>query len=261
MGLSKDDSSATVHHSTNREADPSAPAHSVVVPVRARTAAASTTPKTAGFFSTFSLDLPGKTSTSNTAAGDGKHILHLGTTDVVTDSLGAAPAQYAVRRRNRRVFVCLPCHGRKLRCDRRKPACGRCVAAGLGDSCTYEKASGERSRADEGVVKGDGRRRHASGSGSGPAATLADRETVSPSIEGHGVGADERRYPDGGDDIGSDVEDDDDSDDAVDAWEMSCYKKSEGRARVSKTSHWAMISAEVSVALPPTAAVAMSTTD
>ncbi len=40
-------------------------------------------------------------------------------------------------RRNRRVFVCLPCHRRKLRCDKKQP-CSRCVASGAPGDCVYQ---------------------------------------------------------------------------------------------------------------------------
>ncbi|TPX06995.1 uncharacterized protein E0L32_011063 [Thyridium curvatum] len=41
------------------------------------------------------------------------------------------------QKRNRRVFVCIPCHKRKLKCDKRLP-CSRCVASGNAEDCVYQ---------------------------------------------------------------------------------------------------------------------------
>ncbi|WKT40331.1 hypothetical protein QSH57_005137 [Fusarium oxysporum f. sp. vasinfectum] len=41
-----------------------------------------------------------------------------------------------VGRKQRVVFACLPCHSRKIKCDRHRP-CGRCVSAGRASECHY----------------------------------------------------------------------------------------------------------------------------
>lgn len=70
----------------------------------------------AGFFSTFSvLDING-----NTREG---------------------PAR--IQKRNRRVFVCIPCHQRKLKCDKGRP-CSRCARAGSADECLYQPLTSSR---------------------------------------------------------------------------------------------------------------------
>lgn len=70
----------------------------------------------AGFFSTFSVtDLNG-----NTREG---------------------PAR--IQKRNRRVFVCIPCHQRKLKCDKGRP-CLRCAKTGSADECIYQPAPSSR---------------------------------------------------------------------------------------------------------------------
>ncbi|TLD13819.1 uncharacterized protein PgNI_04823 [Pyricularia grisea] len=71
----------------------------------------------AGFFSTFSVVDPNGTNGFENSAGIG----------------GTTRAQ----KRNRRVFVCIPCHKRKLKCDKNLP-CGRCVAYGAADECVYQ---------------------------------------------------------------------------------------------------------------------------
>jgi len=67
----------------------------------------------AGFFSTFSILDPGQEAQN----GPGR-----------------------VLRRNRKVFVCIPCHRRKLKCDKGQP-CSRCVASGSPDDCVYQSSS------------------------------------------------------------------------------------------------------------------------
>ncbi|KAK0669349.1 hypothetical protein QBC41DRAFT_364820 [Cercophora samala] len=42
------------------------------------------------------------------------------------------------QKRNRRVYVCIPCHRRKLRCDKGQP-CSRCIQADAADECVYQK--------------------------------------------------------------------------------------------------------------------------
>ena len=75
----------------------------------------------AGFFSTFSIADP-----------DGSAREGLGRT----------------QRRNRRVFVCIPCHRRKLRCDKNQP-CSRCVASGSPADCIYQQVPGTKQEAAE----------------------------------------------------------------------------------------------------------------
>ncbi len=70
----------------------------------------------AGFFSTFSIADP-----------DGSAREGLGRT----------------QRRNRRVFVCIPCHRRKLKCDKGQP-CSRCLQSGTPTECIYQQPPGQR---------------------------------------------------------------------------------------------------------------------
>ncbi|KAH8884537.1 hypothetical protein GQ53DRAFT_786243 [Thozetella sp. PMI_491] len=49
------------------------------------------------------------------------------------------------QRRNRRVFVCIPCHRRKLKCDKRQP-CSRCVQTGAAAECVYQPLPSESSQ-------------------------------------------------------------------------------------------------------------------
>lgn len=72
--------------------------------------------KPAGFFSTFSIADPD----GSTREGHGR-----------------------TQRRNRRVFVCIPCHRRKLKCDKAQP-CSRCVASGAPSECVYQQAPGQK---------------------------------------------------------------------------------------------------------------------
>lgn len=74
----------------------------------------------AGFFSTFSIADP-----------DGSTREGLGRT----------------QRRNRRVFVCIPCHRRKLKCDKSQP-CTRCVASGSPDECVYQQFPSQKHEAE-----------------------------------------------------------------------------------------------------------------
>ncbi|KAH8106664.1 hypothetical protein DFH11DRAFT_1229987 [Phellopilus nigrolimitatus] len=48
------------------------------------------------------------------------------------------PVDHRKRRRNRTTQSCLNCHGSKRMCDRKRPACGRCVKLGLSGICVYE---------------------------------------------------------------------------------------------------------------------------
>ncbi|KAK0657282.1 fungal-specific transcription factor domain-containing protein [Cercophora newfieldiana] len=72
--------------------------------------------KPAGFFSTFSIADPD----GSTREGHGR-----------------------TQRRNRRVFVCIPCHRRKLKCDKAQP-CSRCVSSGAPGECVYQQAPGQK---------------------------------------------------------------------------------------------------------------------
>ncbi|KAK0747991.1 hypothetical protein B0T21DRAFT_278298 [Apiosordaria backusii] len=65
----------------------------------------------AGYFSTFSILDPNRTNPE----GPGKP-----------------------QKRNRRVYVCIPCHRRKLKCDKGQP-CSRCIQANAADDCVYQK--------------------------------------------------------------------------------------------------------------------------
>ena len=76
--------------------------------------------KPAGFFSTFSIADP-----------DGSTREGLGRT----------------QRRNRRVFVCIPCHRRKLKCDKSQP-CSRCVASGSPGECIYQQFPSQKHEAE-----------------------------------------------------------------------------------------------------------------
>jgi hypothetical protein len=42
------------------------------------------------------------------------------------------------QKRNRRVFVCIPCHRRKLKCDKGQP-CARCVMSDTPEECVYRQ--------------------------------------------------------------------------------------------------------------------------
>ncbi|KAK0632037.1 fungal-specific transcription factor domain-containing protein [Immersiella caudata] len=70
----------------------------------------------AGYFSTFSIVDPD----GSTREGHGR-----------------------TQRRNRRVFVCIPCHRRKLKCDKAQP-CSRCVASGAPSECVYQQAPSQK---------------------------------------------------------------------------------------------------------------------
>ncbi|KAK3394505.1 hypothetical protein B0H63DRAFT_47859 [Podospora didyma] len=80
----------------------------------------------AGFFSTFSISDP---------------------SGIAHDGLGRT------QKRNRRVFVCIPCHRRKLRCDKGQP-CSRCAQAGTANECVYQRAT-SRSNQDPATESDD----------------------------------------------------------------------------------------------------------
>ncbi|KAJ9133966.1 Oleate activated transcription factor 3 [Pleurostoma richardsiae] len=47
------------------------------------------------------------------------------------------PGRGRSQKRNRKIFVCMSCHKRKLKCDKNLP-CDRCEAAGTPHSCSYQ---------------------------------------------------------------------------------------------------------------------------
>ncbi|TDL17426.1 hypothetical protein BD410DRAFT_776198 [Rickenella mellea] len=55
-----------------------------------------------------------------------------------TERREKSPDDHRKRRRNRTTQSCLNCHGSKRMCDRKRPACGRCVKLGLSGLCVYE---------------------------------------------------------------------------------------------------------------------------
>lgn len=58
------------------------------------------------------------------------------------------------QRRNRKVSVCIPCHRRKLKCDKGQP-CSRCSLSGSPEECVYQEQPSTEGRGD---VKRDPRR-------------------------------------------------------------------------------------------------------
>ncbi|KAK4181318.1 hypothetical protein QBC36DRAFT_374372 [Triangularia setosa] len=58
------------------------------------------------------------------------------------------------QKRNRRVYVCIPCHRRKLRCDKGQP-CSRCIQADAADECVYQKFPFS-SKHEPGIESGEG---------------------------------------------------------------------------------------------------------
>lgn len=56
------------------------------------------------------------------------------------------------RRRNRTTQSCLNCHGSKRMCDRKRPACSRCVKLGLSGTCVYEVDDVSQRSADKDEV-------------------------------------------------------------------------------------------------------------
>lgn len=82
------------------------------------------TEKPVGFFSTFSIANPDGSTHANP---DG--------------------STQRSRRRNRRVFVCIPCHKRKLKCDKSQP-CSRCVTSEAPGECTYQQSPSQTQEAE-----------------------------------------------------------------------------------------------------------------
>ncbi|CAK7197538.1 hypothetical protein SEUCBS139899_000186 [Sporothrix eucalyptigena] len=73
----------------------------------------------------------------------------------IADPYNPAPGNIVkAQKRNRRVFVCIPCHRRKLKCDKLLP-CSRCVAAEIADECTYMPPPSPPAKADKSRKKRD----------------------------------------------------------------------------------------------------------
>ncbi len=62
---------------------------------------------------------------------------YFSTFSIVDPNSPAPESLVRAQKRNRRVFVCIPCHRRKLKCDKLLP-CSRCVAAGIAGDCSYQ---------------------------------------------------------------------------------------------------------------------------
>jgi hypothetical protein len=133
------------------------------------------TDKPAGFFSTFSILDPNGTHEGNPRA----------------------------QKRNRRVFVCIPCHRRKLKCDKGQP-CSRCTQSGAGDECVYQALPSTNSIST--TVKQE--------------PTTPEPRKQSKSPPKGGARPQDRT--------------------------QSSYRVSDGKARVSGSTHWAKIACEVS---------------
>lgn len=55
----------------------------------------------------------------------------------ILDPNGIHEGNPRAQKRNRRVFVCIPCHRRKLKCDKGQP-CSRCTQSGSVHDCIYQ---------------------------------------------------------------------------------------------------------------------------
>jgi len=128
------------------------------------------TEKPAGFFSTFSILDPNGTHEGNPRA----------------------------QKRNRRVFVCIPCHRRKLKCDKGQP-CSRCTQSGSVDECIYQPLLNSSAVKRESI-------------------TPEPLKEFSSPLKGCSRPQDRTR---------------------------SSYRVSDGKARVSGSTHWAKIACEV----------------
>lgn len=124
------------------------------------------------------------------------------TTFSILDLNGTHEGNPRAQKRNRRVFVCIPCHRRKLKCDKGQP-CSRCTQSGSSDECVYQPL---------------------------PNSTTVKRESSTPeplnessSPPKSGPRAQDRT--------------------------RSSYRFSDGKARVSGSTHWAKIACEVCSAL------------
>lgn len=63
---------------------------------------------------------------------------YFSTFSIIDLSRGTLEGLGRPQRRNRRVFVCIPCHRRKLKCDKSQP-CARCIQSGTADECVYQQ--------------------------------------------------------------------------------------------------------------------------
>lgn len=62
------------------------------------------------------------------------------------DSEQPSRGDSAVQRRKRKILACRTCRRHKLRCDRTKPACGRCKASGHTKLCTHDELDSDHSQ-------------------------------------------------------------------------------------------------------------------
>lgn len=119
------------------------------------------------------------------------------TTFSILDPNGTHEGNPRAQKRNRRVFVCIPCHRRKLKCDKGQP-CSRCAQSGSTDECVYQPL---------------------------PNSTAVKRESVTPEPT-------KERFPSKGSP-------------RIQDRTRSSYRVSDGKARVSGSTHWAKIACEV----------------
>lgn len=63
----------------------------------------------------------------------------------ILDPNGTHEHSSRTQKRNRRVFVCIPCHRRKLKCDKGQP-CSRCSQSGSADDCVYQPSPNSSKR-------------------------------------------------------------------------------------------------------------------
>ncbi|KAK4147888.1 oleate activated transcription factor 3 [Dichotomopilus funicola] len=63
------------------------------------------------------------------------------------------------QRRNRKVSVCIPCHRRKLKCDKGQP-CSRCSLSGSPEQCVYQEQPSTEPRGDVERNSGSNYRQH-----------------------------------------------------------------------------------------------------
>ncbi|KAL8295202.1 hypothetical protein RB597_008547 [Gaeumannomyces tritici] len=142
----------------------------------------------AGFFSTFSIVDPKS-----------------GSADGASGSSGSRS-----QKRNRRVFVCIPCHKRKLKCDKGLP-CGRCVAYGAIDDCVYQPLPSTNSSSPSSSAAAAGR--------SEPSSEPPNSSRASSQVRTRD------RY-------------------------LYNYRPSDGRCRAAGASHWTSVCAEFEEACP-----------
>ncbi len=144
----------------------------------------------------------------------------------ILDPSNSAEGQARAQKRNRRVFVCIPCHKRKLRCDKASP-CGRCVSSGTPADCIYQpfpSAAKSRPRAHS-------REQSQSQSQSQPPSQPPSQQSSQPSLS-----REQTRTPPA---IGP-----------RDRCRAS-YRPADGRATVYGSTHWANIASEVGCLFRP----------